>query len=83
MNYLLSLAAQNGNDKITTILSNIDTNESRTEEWELEDGSWIWQTGWGDDIGGLYEVLNQNDTRTDALLNEVVSNFYGEVEFEA
>lgn len=83
MNYLLALAAQNGNDKITTILSNIDTNESRTEEWELVDGSWTWQNGWGDDISGLYEVLNENDTRTDALLNEIVSNFYGEVEFEA
>lgn len=83
MKYLLALAAQNGHDSINTILTNIETGESREEAWERVDGEWIWQNGWGDAKNGLYQTLNENDARTDALLNEVESNVYGEVEFEA
>ena len=83
MKYLLALAAQNGHDNINTILTNIETGESREEQWERVDGEWIWQDGWGDAVNGLYQVLNENNARTDELLTEVESNFYGEVEFEA
>ncbi len=81
--YLLALAAQNGHDSINTILTNIETGESREESWERVDGEWIWQNGWGEAKHGLYQVLKENGTRTDELLTEVEANAYGEVEFEA
>lgn len=83
MHYVLKLVAQNGHDHITTILSCTETGTEREEQWtRQEDGQWNWDNGWGDPVDGLWQVLGENDERCDALLTEVESNFYGEVEFE-
>ena len=82
MKYELKLVAQDGSDSITTILTNLETEESREEQWEREEGYWIWQNGWGDAENGLYRVLFENDERVDRMLSECESSFTGIIEFE-
>ena len=75
MKYELKLVAQNGSDSINTILTNLETGESREEQWEREEGYWIWQNGWGDADNGLYRVLFENNERVDRILSECESSF--------
>lgn len=83
MKYTLKLVAQNGHDRINTILTNMETGEDREEQWErMEDGQWVWENGWGEAEHGLFHVLYEDCERVDALLTEVEANCYGEVEFE-
>lgn len=82
MKYELKLVAQNGSDSITTILTNLETGKSREEQWECEDGCWVWQNGWGDADNGLYRILFENDEQVDRILFECESSSTGIVEFE-
>ena len=82
MKYELKLVAQNGSDSITTILTNLETGESREEQWEREEGYWVWWNGWGDAENGLYQVLFENNERVDRILSECESSSTGIIEFE-
>lgn len=81
--YTIKITALNGHDEITTLLTNSETGESREEQWAREDGCWVWQNGWGDADNGLYRVLFENASRTDAILTELEASSTGEMEIEA
>lgn len=82
--YSIKRVAYCGNDSLNTVLTD-EAGNSREERWTREDGIWIYQDGWtcSGMHHGLYEVLRENDSRCDEILNEVMDGYDGLVEFEA